>query len=302
MNFPDFQILAKATEDIILAKYIQDDFSFLNSEEKTLNQIKREISLLKEKTSLSFLGEDFIHAETDWFIKIKQFWNIQESDNQNIIESFLHKILQSDEINLSFPNGLMGLLLRLSKENKTFKNPIIANFLNQSTKLLLSKKMIPKANWQQHSFFPEAFDSDTWTSNNILSWMVGDLHVVKFLYRQATVNLNNNYDLIAENIGMYAISRTHEEQNGITNSTFANGSIGLVVLFQALYYETRNENYQKASTLWLEKTKSLLEKELQNDFYNGKESLFLDGMAGVLYIVKAIQQEKPKSVLTWLVG
>ena len=301
MNRSEYQTLAKIIEETILAKNFPN-VNLSNSEEQTLHQIKAEISLNRKISLLSFQWEESAQTESEFFKSIKESWNIQVYDNQDYSEVFLHQILQSDEIDLSFPNGLMGLLLGLSTENKTFKNPIVEDFLNQVTKLLLSKKMMPKAHWQQYSFFPEAFDSDTWTSNNILSWTVGDLHIVKFLYRQAAVNPNSNYDIIAENIGMYSITRTSEEQHRITNSTFANGSMGLVVLFQALYHETKNETYLKASMSWLEKTKSLLEKELQNDFYHGKESLFLDGMAGVLYTIKALQQENPKSVLTWLVG
>ena len=294
MNNSEYHTLAKTIEEIIVA----ENFTNVNlhqSEEQMLKRLKTEIGL----TSLLSFYED---TESKRFLRIKNEWNVQMLENQAYSETFLVQLLQSDEIDLSFPSGLMGLLLSLTKENKKFKNPIVEDFLNQATKLLLRKKMMPKADWQQYAFFPEAFDADTWTSNNILSWTVGDLHIVKFLYRQAAVNPNCNYELIAENIGMYSITRTREEQNEIRDSSFANGSTGLVVLYQALYQETGHESYWKASKYWLEKTKELLQQDLQNDFYEGKETQFLDGLAGVLFVMRALQQENLSPLLIYLAG
>jgi Lanthionine synthetase C-like protein len=296
MIFAEYHTLAETIEEIINAKYLNSS----NHEECVSALIEAEIKLNNQISFLNFDQKKSAQTESEWFSKIKNVWNVEEHNNQESIVSFLHKIFNTDEIDLSFPNGLMGLLLRLSKENQFFKNPIIEDFLNQATKLLLQKKMMPNAGWKQFSFFPEAFDADTFTSNNILSWTVGDLHIVKFLYRQAVMNPTLNYALIAENIGMYTTTRILEEQNHITDSSFANGSTGLVVLYHTLYQETGHESYLKASMYWLRKTKELLIIDLQNDFYEGKESQFLAGLAGILFVMKALKKDAQNADFEWI--
>lgn len=301
MIFTDYHTLAETIEEIINAKHHSFNINSSNEERYVLNQIKVELEQSNQISFLNFDLNESAQTESEWFTKIKDVWNVEEHNNEDYIINFLHKIFKNDEIDLSFPNGLMGLLLGLSKENQVFKNPIIEDFLNHATRLLLQKKMMPNAGWQQFSFFPEAFDADTLTSNNILSWKVGDLHVVKFLYRQAAINPTLNYALIAENIGMYSTSRMPEEQNNITDSSFANGSTGLVVLYHTLYQETGHESYLKASLYWLNRTKELLMIDLQNNFYEGKESQFLEGLAGVLFVMKALGQHSQNADFEWLV-
>jgi Lanthionine synthetase C-like protein len=300
MIFPEYHTLAKNIEEIINANHFPINLNSLIEEENVLNLIKAEVKLNNQISFLNFDLKQSAQTESEWFTKIKNVWNIEAHNDEESITNFLYQIFKTDEIDLSFPNGLMGLLLGLSKENQIFKNLIVENFLNHATKLLLQKKMMPNAGWQQFSFFPEAFDSDTLTSNNILSWKVGDLHIVKFLYQQAAVNPTLNYALIAENIGMYTTTRILQEQNNITDSSFAKGSTGLVVLYHTLYQETGHYTYLKASMYWLERTKELLIGDFQNNFYGGKESQFLEGLVGVLYVMRALSKEPQNADFEWL--
>ena len=112
----------------------------------------------------------------------------------------------------------------------------------------------------------------------------------------------HNYYEIAENIGLHSTTRTSEGQTKITYSSLANGSIGLAVLYKALYHETGGEAYLKSSNYWVKKTELLLESELQNGYYLGRESRILDGLAGVFIVLKELQKEELSPLLVYLAG
>jgi hypothetical protein len=269
--------------------------------EEIINQIKMEINPNQQNQFSGFWWEENAQRASYWFIKIQMSWNTSESDF-NKTHAFLNNLFETEEIDLSFQNGLMGLLLWLGRENEMIKDLVIEDFIEKATQFLLSKKMKLNANWKQFSFFPEAFDEDTWTSNNTLSWAVGDLHLVRLFYRQSKGYTESKYYEIAENIGLHSTTRVREEQTQITDSSLANGSIGLVILYKALYQETGQEAYLKSSQYWRMRTEKFLEIELQNGYYAGREDNILDGLAGILMVFQELEKEEISPLLMYLAG
>ncbi|PWK23898.1 lanthionine synthetase-like protein [Arcicella aurantiaca] len=279
----------------------QVDRIFSQQYEEIVNQIKMEINPNQQSQFSGFWWEENAQRASYWFIKIQMSWNTSGS-NFDKTHVFLNNLFETEEIDLSFQNGLMGLLLWLGRENEMIKDLVIEDFIEKATQFLLSKKMKLNANWKQFSFFPEAFDEDTWTSNNTLSWTVGDLHLVKLFYRQSKGDSESKYYEIAENIGLHSTTRVREEQTQITDSSLANGSIGLVVLYNALYQETGQEAYLKSSQYWRMRTEKFLEIELQNGYYAGREDNILDGLAGILMVFQELEKEEISPLLTYLAG
>lgn len=279
----------------------QVDIIFSQQYEEIINQIKMEINPNQQNQFSGFWWEENAQRASYWFMKIQLSWNTSGTDFDKT-HAFLNNLFETEEIDLSFQNGLMGLLLWLGRENEMIKDLVIEDFIEKATQFLLSKKMKLNANWKQFSFFPEAFDEDTWTSNNTLSWNVGDLHLVKLLYRQSKGYSESKYYEIAENIGLHSTTRVREEQTQITDSSLANGSIGLVVLYKALYQATGQEAYLKSSQYWRMRTEKFLETELQNGYYAGREDHILDGLAGILMVFQALEKEEINPLLTYLAG
>ena len=274
--------------------------NFLTDKE-IINQIKEEIKVHQTSHIAGFWWDENEQNFNYWFTKIRQTWHTELSDFQET-HAYIKHLFGNDEIDLTFQNGLMGFLLWLSRENRKNQDAVVEDFIENAIKFLLSKKMKINANWQQFSFFPEAFDEDTWTSNNSLSWKVGDLHFVKLLYRQAKGYRSSNYHEIAENIGLHSTTRTSTAQTQIKDSSLANGSMGLVVLYKTLYHETGEEEYLKSSNYWLERTKIFLESELQNGYYDGRENHILDGLTGISIVWQELQKEGLSPLLTYLAG
>lgn len=279
----------------------QLDRIFSQQYAEIINQIKKEIIPNQLNQFSGFWWEENAQRASYWFMKIQLSWNTSGSDFDKTHE-FLNNLFETEEIDLSFQNGLMGFLLWLGRENQTIKDLVIEDFIEKATQFLLSKKMKLNANWKQFSFFPEAFDEDTWTSNNTLSWAVGDLHLVKLFYRQSKGYIECKYYEIAENIGLHSTTRVREEQTQITDSSLANGSIGLVVLYKALYQETGQEAYLKSSQYWLTRTEKFLETEIQNGYYTGREDHILDGLAGILMVLQELEKEEISPLLKYLAG
>jgi hypothetical protein len=279
----------------------QVDLNNSLTHEEIINQIKKEINPHYTNLITGFWWEDNIQNLNYWFTKIRLTWHTQLSDFQET-HTYINNLFVSEEIDLSFQYGLMGFLLWLERENQKIQDCVIKDFIEITIKFLLSKKMKLNANLQQFSFFPEAFDKDTWTSDNSLSWKVGDLHFVKLLHRQSKGNFKNNYQEIAENIGLHSTTRASVEQTQITDSSLANGSTGLVVLYKALYYETGEEEYLKSSCYWFKRTEFFLESELKNGYYTGREANILDGLAGISIVWQELQKEGLSPLLAYLAG
>jgi hypothetical protein len=291
MNHPDFEKNAQLLLEYIYSQ--EKNLSYPLIYEDFLTQFQKEILPNHSNQFAGFWWNINPQIKDYWIMKIKNSWHDQD------IYHYLKTLFGNQEIDMSFKYGLMGLLLWLSKENKKNSDFTINSFLQEATRLVLSKKMKLNANWNQYSFLPESFDEDTWTSENMLSWNFGDLHIVKLLY-QLGINKTNNFAEIAENIGLFSIGRISEEKNKITDSSLQNGSIGLVILYNDLYQKTNQKAYMDASLFWLKKTEIFLIKELQTGYYKGRESNILDGLAGILVILKELQKEDSSLILTYL--
>lgn len=277
------------------------DWNNANSKQEIIHQIVKEINVHHENPILGLWWDEDSQREKQSFTKIKLSWRTELGDFQET-HQFIKELFHAEEIDLSFDKGLIGLMIMLNRENLRHKDLIVEDFIKKVIDFLLSKKMKLNAAWQQFSFFPEAFDDDTWTSNNILSWKVGDLHFVKLLYRLSKINQNSNYYEIAENIGLYTTTRVTEEQTQITDSSLANGSSGLALLYKALYDETFQKHYLNASNYWIERTDTFLETELQNGYYDNRKENILDGLLGVVIVLQKLQEEKMNPLLIYLAG
>lgn len=269
--------------------------------DEIISQIKKEISPNKTSHIAEFWWDENEQNSNYWFTKIRLTWHTELSDFQETY-AYLKKLFITEEIDLTFQHGLLGFLLWINRENQKIQDDVIEDFLEKVIKFLLSKKMKLNANWQQFSFFPEAFDDDTWTSDNSLSWKVGDLHFVKLLYRQSKGYPMSNYHEIAENIGLHSTTRTSKEQTQITDSSLANGSMGLVIIYRALYHETGEESYLKSSYYWLKRTETFLESEIEHGYYIGRENHILDGLAGISIVWQELQKEGLSPLLAYLAG
>jgi hypothetical protein len=299
MNISEIPNFEKKNITNLISGY--DDFEHTISYEEVINQFQKEIFTNQMNPVRNFWWDENVEHTNYYYLKIRNAWT-NKSDKCQDMYDFLKGLFGNEVIDLSFQNGLLGLLLWLSKKNQKENDVIIQDFLDEAIKFLLSKKMKLNADWKQFSFFPEAIDAETWTSNNILSWAVGDLHVVRLLYRHSMKNFNNDFSEIAENIGLYATTRIHEAQNRITNSSLANGSIGLALVYRALYQETEQLSYLKSSNYWLERTEQFLELELENGYFKGQENSFLEGLKGIRIVMKELQHEGLTPILDYLVG
>lgn len=275
--------------------------SNLPTYKEIITQINNEINGNHTNLISGFWWNENEQVSNYWFTKIRLTWHTELSDFQEIY-LYIKTLFVTEEIDLTFQNGLMGFLLWLNRKNQINQDPIVNDFIEKTIKFLLDKKMKLNANWQQFSFFPEAFDEDTWTSNNSLSWRVGDLHFVKLLHRQSKGYAESNYHEIAENIGLHSTTRINEEQTNITDSTLANGSIGLAVLYKALYHETGEKAYLKSELYWIKKTEIFLESEIKNGYYAGRETYILDGLAGISIVWQELQKESLSPLLAYLAG
>lgn len=299
MDYSETISLAKNIEEVVIDSTL-GCYNFGDSifEAAIIEQLCQELN----HSTDSQPGAGVHDVDNKWFNNIEGWVKLQKSTHRLVFHDFVNHFAKGSEVDLSFKSGLMGLMLRISQENKQKNNPMINDFLNQATEYLLEKMMKIHAEWEQYSFFPESFDTETLTSNNYLTWAVGDLHMVKLLYRLADIYPNSNYLQIAENIGFYSTTRIKVSQTNINNSSLLNGSTGLALVYRSLYYETGQIIYEQSANYWLRQTQLLLKNDIETQFYQGKEENLLDGLAGVLLVMQALQTEKPNTILTWLMS
>lgn len=196
-----------------------------------------------------------------------------------------------ESINLSLSHGLAGLLLiLLEAAEKGFKHPHLDTMIGAGTQFLLAQRTTPGD--EQFSLFPASIslanrESPFFTPR--LAWCYGDLNAVLLLYRAAAYLKRPEWKDLADEIGLYCTTRLSPESTLATDSHFCHGSSGLAHYYFCLHAIRPLPEYAQAAAYWTSQSLVMLERDLEEGFYKGRESGLLEGLAGVnLHFISTI--------------
>lgn len=207
-------------------------------------------------------------------------------------------LLGKKDYNLSLAHGLSGLLHVLIKclpfvEHKEELRGAIDRGLKYITKFATPDKKPGR-----RSIYPFSIDieSGELAFGNRLAWCYGDLNQLMLLelYKK-TYSLNIYDDLIAD-LKQSLPQRDDFHEDLIDHSQFCHGTAGIACVYRYLLKLTQDSFYGDLYTKWIDITFEQISKDIQSEYYKGKEGAFLEGLSGSTLTL--IQHDFPKRQYT----
>lgn len=222
--------------------------------------------------------------------------------------SFIAEKSEKQFVNTSLSHGQTGfLLILLELIENGIREKELHQLVEEGIHFLLHLKEKPDPARGQYSFFPSLVSAaagkmekandfsgstEAKTFSNRLAWCYGDLNIVLLLYKAAAKLGMPQWKRLADEMGKEIVKRETEAATLVTDSHFCHGSAGLISYYQSLYRYSGLPVYQAAAHYWLEKTSSYLHKEMDQNYYQGKEADLLEGLPGIALALLSYQHQK----------
>ncbi|HEU4555519.1 MAG TPA: lanthionine synthetase C family protein [Chitinophaga sp.] len=207
-------------------------------------------------------------------------------------------------INLSLSHGLCGVLLVLiNAYEKSSHKALILETVRAGVRFVLKHKMDVDFSRNEYTFFPFVLTQDAReiSAPNRMGWCYGDLNQVLLFYRAGRLLDDDNLRCLADLIGTQSMMRRDRQSTMVTEAHFCHGTAGLAQFCKTLYLESGAEVYREAYEHWIERSVILLDDELNNGAYNGREHEFMEGLLGIAFVllsyVSSIELEWSKAFL-----
>jgi lantibiotic modifying enzyme len=237
-------------------------------------------SVLERATSLvmAFLEKKITSPHGTWFSSY-----VMETDDLS-------------EINFSLSHGQTAfLLILMNAYRKGIQLPEIPLTIESGVNQLLKFRLYPEPGNELVSFFPSTVKSQNTEEmlvSNRLAWCYGDLNMLLLLYEAAAFLNKPEWKTMANEMGVRVVNRKSAAETAVVDAHFCHGSAGLVQTYKRLFELSGEGEYHLAAEYWLEKTLLLVREELGKDFYQAKETAFLEGLPGVNMALAASLSDK----------
>ncbi|TWV99919.1 lanthionine synthetase C family protein [Chitinophaga pinensis] len=220
--------------------------------------------------------------------------NAVEEDGGYWFKNSQIKIDGEDVISFGLSHGQCGILLiLLNAYAHSVHKELIRKIITGGIHFILKHKIDIDFSLNEYSFFPFIMKSDAReiSAPNRMGWCYGDLNEVLLLYRAGKLFNDDNLLMLADLIGVQSMMRTDENATMVISSGFCHGAAGLAQFCKTLYDERGLDQYRKGYEYWIERTIILLEEELPQHIYAGKEGDVLEGAIGVAFTLLSYVSE-----------
>ncbi|MCC6460666.1 MAG: lanthionine synthetase C family protein [Saprospiraceae bacterium] len=197
---------------------------------------------------------------------------------------------------LSTAHGLSGLLLILMN---LYENGLpseqIRNIVREGTRFLLYFQRNTNAAELRLSAFPLSVEIEHLQPDysNMLAWCYGDFGPALVLARAGRLFQNDEWLEAAADMAQTLSRRLSVEHNLVQNDAhFCHGAAGVAQCFRALHRYLPSDELWQAYQNWIDITLNLMDDDLENGTYVGKEIGLLEGMVGVaLTLLSALSED-----------
>ncbi len=206
--------------------------------------------------------------------------NIAIQDSSNCVK-FLSKLDPDKNIkgyNLSLAHGIASIIYFLAN---VVKQEI---YLEKAAALLtgainyLIKSKLPFSN-NDSSIFPNWISKDYTSNSSRLAWCYGDLGIAASLYQAGIITKNKEWEDLSLDVLLKTAKRRDLEQNGVDESIFCHGTVGIGHVFHRMYRNTGSEEFKDAARFWFDETKKMIKTGENNDefkIWGGSEKGWTD--------------------------
>lgn len=222
------------------------------------------------------------------------------TENGSWFRNFIVDPREKERIDTGLSHGNAGfLLILLNVLEAGILEKKVKEVISEGIRFLISLRMKPDPQNEQHAFFPFSVHSNNWSDTYFsqrLAWCYGDLNIILLLYRASSILHEPAWKELADTLAIHTVTRKDEAATLAADSHFCHGTAGLVQFYKTLYSHTGNTIFSAAADYWMQKTLVLLEAEWKEGWYSGKECDLLNGLPGInLALLSYITNKE----LTW---
>lgn len=216
---------------------------------------------------LYFLKKD-IHPE---YIKelIDFLYNTAEKENDNKVfkwQSVVDFEKNHNGYNLSLSHGISSIIIFLTRVIKNgLSDKRIEEMITGAVNYLLSQEK----NFSQFGCFFQNYilkDSPEVISKSRLAWCYGDLGIGLALWQAGKAMDKSEWKEKSYSILLQSTQRQRYSESFVIDAGICHGSAGIAMIYHRMYFETKQDEFMKATQYWINQTLNL--------------SGFKDGLAG----------------------
>lgn len=202
---------------------------------------------------------------------------------------------KKNDINFGLAHGLTGILIILINAWPHMQNKdLVKNVVKEGVRFILHHKRDVDFSNEAYTTFPFSIkhEASKISAPNRLAWCYGDLSEVLLFYRSHRLLGDSQLTSLADMIGTQTLLRKTSKATLAEDSHFCHGTSGLAQFYKTLYLETGNPAYKMGYEYWIEQTVIMLDRDLEEGRWNGKEHNFVDGLLGTAFTLLAYVTEK----------
>jgi lantibiotic biosynthesis protein len=206
------------------------------------------------------------------------------------------RIVHSNKVDLTFPFGMIGLLMSLTKVYVYSINDINTKYIiDDGIKYILSYKNEVDFSEKSFDFFPNQVVEDIRKPiySHHMSLSSGDLSKAFLLHQYAKISENPNTLRLANFAGLNSLLRISDYQHNNTNPYLLDGSAGVALMYHKMYGFSKIEAYKNGKKNWMDKTIAFLENGNQYEFF--QEDNVWKGALGINLALSSCVSDKELS-------
>lgn len=190
---------------------------------------------------------------------------------------------QKGKIDTGLALGIAGILTVLEKLTAITSSQLLAQLLEENVQQLVRWRQEVDQQSGRSAIFPYLVDNEQREAHydNHLWWRNSDPGHAILLYKTGLMLENEHYTRIATFVALNTLLRREEKDTGVYNASIMNGAAGVAELYRKLFEMMGNESLLEGYRYWISETLRLLDKDLAEDRFAGKEKEILEGLAGI---------------------
>jgi hypothetical protein len=134
----------------------------------------------------------------------------------------------------------------------------IKRVLKSSVEMLWNYLMPLDLSDEDNSILPVEFESDSIITNNIISFHEGELQIALLFVKIAIILEDKNLFKVANLIASYSKIKEDRIEEDTLTFDFKNGTIGIALLYQTIYFLTNEDQYLTRANYWYIKSENLM--------------------------------------------
>jgi hypothetical protein len=185
----------------------------------------------------------------------------RDSEHLDYCNGIVEKLSEGEALHISLNmTGFSLALHQLVQEyyaSDSFQKDEIKSVLKRSVDILWNYLMPLDLSDEDNSILPVEFEGDFVITNNIISFHEGELQIALLFVKIAIILEDKKLFKAANLIASFSKIKEDKIKEDTLTFDFKNGTIGIALLYQTIYFLTNESLYLERANYWYAKSESL---------------------------------------------